>query len=81
MIVDKANSFLSQRKLPKMALISQKLAGDCLVLTAPGKSDLNVLIQTPGKKIKCRYTHIIIYNVKLCEILRIIKIIAFLCKF
>lgn len=58
MMVDKSSSFLSQRKMPKMALIHQKLSGDHLILSAPGKPELKVPIAMPGNKLKCRY----IYN-------------------
>ena len=54
MMVDETNSFLSQRKMPKMALIHQKLVGDHLVLSAPGKRDLKVPVSMPRNKIKCR---------------------------
>lgn len=54
MLVDSNFSFLSQRKLPKMALIHQRLSGDSIILSAPGKSDLKVPIKTPETKIQCR---------------------------
>lgn len=54
MLVDKTNSFLSQRKMPKMALIHQKLMGDHLVLSTPDKRQIKVPISMPENKIKCR---------------------------
>jgi uncharacterized protein YcbX len=40
MLVDSNGLFLSQRKLPRMALLSPRLAGDDLVVEAPGMSPL-----------------------------------------
>jgi len=40
MVVGKRGDFLSQRKLPKMALIQPSLIGTCLVLDAPGMPQL-----------------------------------------
>jgi len=54
MIVDETMSFLSQRKLPKMALIHQKLFGDYLILMAPGKKELKIPVKTPYTGTKCR---------------------------
>lgn len=54
MVVDENYSFLSQRKLPKMALIHQRLSGDYLILSAPDKLDLKVSIKTPEIKVKSR---------------------------
>lgn len=54
MIVDVNRSFLSQRKLPKMALIKQKVDGDFIILSAPNKNDIKFSIGYKGEKIKCR---------------------------
>jgi uncharacterized protein len=42
MLVDETGSFMSQRKLPRMALIKVRLESDCLVVDAPGMSSLQV---------------------------------------
>ena len=42
MLVDEAGEFLSQRGLPRMALISVRFAPDHLVVGAPGMTDLEV---------------------------------------
>jgi uncharacterized protein YcbX len=45
MVVDERNAFLTQRELPRMALVRPTLAGGVLELTAPGMSPLTV---SPG---------------------------------
>ena len=45
MVVDESNEFLTQRELPRMALVRPSLAGGVLALTAPGMSPLTV---SPG---------------------------------
>jgi len=40
MLVDKEGVFLSQRRLPRLTLIRQRILGDELVLTAQGMTDL-----------------------------------------
>ena len=45
MVVDENGSFLSQRKLPRMALIAVELASDHLVVRAPGMNDLRLPLQ------------------------------------
>jgi uncharacterized protein YcbX len=42
MLVDREGRFLSQRELPRMALISARLQAQGLVLQAPGNEDLSV---------------------------------------
>lgn len=63
MLIDENFSFLSQRKMPKMALIHQRLSNDSIILSAPGKKDLKIAIKTPEHLIKCRLwsTHIECY--------------------
>jgi len=46
MLVDQNKQFLSQRRLPKMALIKTKINKQSLIISAPNKSDL-VLSLTP----------------------------------
>ena len=53
MIVDELGQFLSQRKLPKMALIQTALNPSHLILSAPGMTDLTIsLIADEGKVIR-----------------------------
>ena len=47
MLVDKAAQFLSQRKLPRMALIKTSLTGSHLILSATGVEDLSLSL-TPS---------------------------------
>jgi MOSC domain-containing protein len=42
MLVDEDGLFLSQRKLPRLALIDPRVEGNNLVVTAPGMSPLNI---------------------------------------
>ena len=45
MLVDAERQFLSQRRLPKMALITTALTDDHLILSAPGMDDLSVELE------------------------------------
>lgn len=54
MIVDENGSFQTQRQISKMALIKPEIAGDSMILSAPGQADLKVPIEQPSKKIMCR---------------------------
>jgi uncharacterized protein YcbX len=54
MIIDSAKVFMSQRTVPKMALIMPKIQGDEIVLSAPGMDDLRVPVKPPSNKIECR---------------------------
>ncbi len=45
MLIDEQQQFLSQRRLPKMALIKTRIDGDQLILSAPGMADLSVPLQ------------------------------------
>jgi uncharacterized protein YcbX len=49
MIVDAvAGTFLTQRELPRMALIAPRLADGALIVTAPGMTELTVPVVTKG---------------------------------
>lgn len=57
MVVDDAGDFVSQRELPRMALIHPELTPDELVLRAtdlPGMPDLHVPLTTPGTPCQVR---------------------------
>jgi uncharacterized protein len=56
MIIDENNNFITQRKVPKMALIKPRVENDCLILSAPNMSDLRVPIEIEDKSIikNCR---------------------------
>ncbi len=47
MVVDAAGRFMTQREQPGMALVQARVAGEALVLSAPGMADLLVPV-TPG---------------------------------
>lgn len=52
MLVDSLGQFLSQRRLPKMALIKTALTADQLILSAPNQQDLSLpLVPTEGDMI------------------------------
>lgn len=54
MLVDPDGNFLSQRKLPAMALINTALDHNRLILSAPGMEDLSLPLQTEnGESINC----------------------------
>ncbi|AMK78723.1 MULTISPECIES: MOSC domain-containing protein [Methylomonas] len=46
MLVDADRQFLSQRRLPKMALIKTRIAGEQLILSAPNQTDLALPLQS-----------------------------------
>ena len=46
MLIDADAQFLSQRRLPKMALIQTRIVGNHLVLSAPKKADLLIPLET-----------------------------------
>lgn len=53
MLVDTDRQFLSQRRLPKMALIKTRIESDTLILSAPGQSDLSLpLLEVPGEALE-----------------------------
>ena len=54
MLVDETGNFLSQRKLPRMALIKTAITENHLILSAPGKDDLYLpLAPTDGELTSC----------------------------
>lgn len=53
-IVDDHDEFLSQRELPRMALIETALAGSCLRLSAPGMLKLEVPFASEGDVVRIR---------------------------
>jgi hypothetical protein len=60
MVINGKFDFLSQRNYPKMALIKTAITKDFLILSAPGKSELQVPIQPTNDKIECRFS---IFNI------------------
>src|SRR5918998_677851 len=50
MLVDETGSFMSQRKLPRMALIKARIEPDGLVVEAPGMPSLQVPLKPPDGK-------------------------------
>jgi uncharacterized protein YcbX len=46
MLVDEQGQFLSQRRLPRMALIHTRIEANSLVLTAPGQADYYLPLET-----------------------------------
>jgi hypothetical protein len=58
MIIDENNAFISQRTVPKMALIKIRIDGDYLVLSAPDASDIKVPIKPPQNKRECKLVFI-----------------------
>jgi len=54
LVVDDNREFLSQRELPKMALIETRLTADSLRLRAPGMLQLDVPFETEGEVVSAR---------------------------
>lgn len=50
MLVDHKGLFLTQRKLPRMALIKTSLAGDSLLVSAPEMTDLLIPYEVPDQQ-------------------------------
>lgn len=48
MLVDLNHTFISQRKIPRMALIAVKMDDDQLIITAPGASALKIPLNQPS---------------------------------
>ena len=48
MVVDRQGRFLTQRELPRMALVVTAIEADCLALRAPGLASLGVPLHPPG---------------------------------
>ncbi|MDD2759767.1 MAG: MOSC domain-containing protein [Methylomonas sp.] len=58
MLVDDQQQFLSQRRLPKMALLKPSITEDGLSVSAPGQDDLKLPLQsTDGSDIEVRIWH------------------------
>ncbi|WP_341328459.1 MOSC N-terminal beta barrel domain-containing protein [Methylotuvimicrobium sp. KM2] len=58
MLVDKKRKFLSQRCLPKMALIRTALSESCLTLSAPGLDNLALPLEaTNDETLECEIWH------------------------
>ncbi len=58
MLVDSNRHFLSQRRLPEMALIGTRIEADQLILSAPGQTDLNLpLHPTDGEELEVIVWH------------------------
>ncbi len=58
MVIDAAQQFLSQRRLPKMALINTALTDDSLLLSAPTMPDIAIpLDNATGDTIACQVWH------------------------
>lgn len=51
LLVDSDNHFLTQRELPRMALIQPAVADDCLRLSAPGIGGIELAVDQPGERI------------------------------
>src|SRR5215218_11416607 len=45
MLVDETGEFMSQRAHPRIALISTRLAPECLIVSAPGMPELEISLQ------------------------------------
>lgn len=55
MLVDQEGEFLSQRRLPRMALIGQRIEGETLILHTAGRHELHLpLVLDPGEWIDVR---------------------------
>ena len=54
MIVDEKKVFISQRAVPKMALIKTKIVDENLILSAPDANDIIVPIKPPKNKCECK---------------------------
>jgi uncharacterized protein YcbX len=54
MVVGENGSFVTQRQLPKMALIKPIITDEYLILTADSVPELKILIEPPKTKRNCR---------------------------
>jgi uncharacterized protein YcbX len=54
MIVDAGNEFISQRDMPKLALIAPTIRGDTVTLTAPGMPALTFTPTNEGRQVRAR---------------------------
>lgn len=58
MLVDQNRQFLSQRRLPRMALIKTSFDGDKLILSVPGMADIALALNPKaGEVIRCSIWH------------------------
>lgn len=58
MLIDAERQFLSQRRLPQMALIKTRIGRDCLILSAPRQPDLELsLFPTGGDEVEVGIWH------------------------
>lgn len=48
MLIDRRHQFLTQRRLPKMALIKTRIVGESLVLSAPGQREFAFPLRSQG---------------------------------
>lgn len=48
MLIDNQQQFLSQRRLPRMALIKTRIEGEQLILSAPDQADIAIPLQLEG---------------------------------
>ena len=58
MVIDENHKFVSGKVLPKLVLVSSKVEGDTLYLSAPGQEPLTVNlkeVEQENKITKCRY--------------------------
>lgn len=53
-VVDEHGEFLSQRELPKMALVETRLTGNSMLLKAPGMLQLEVPYESEGEVVRVR---------------------------
>lgn len=60
MVVDENGSFLTQRQIPKLALIKISIGEECLVFNAPNKDPIKVPLEHPKNKRQCRYLIVLI---------------------
>ena len=52
LLIDSNNRFLTQRELPRMALIQPALDADCLRLTAPNVGGIELPLDQPGARVE-----------------------------
>jgi uncharacterized protein YcbX len=62
MVVDAEGDMLTQRELPRMALIHPALTDDSLVLRAAGQADLNLPLQMPSATARATRTQVRVWD-------------------
>ncbi len=62
MVVDAEGDMLTQRELPRMALIQPALTTDTLVLQAPGSADLHLPVQVPAAAMQVTRTQVRVWD-------------------